>query len=119
VEELEVITIENLTIAANTISALAAVTHVPVKLDTSVIGYGAICLPDVQNAVIRDNSITDFGEQPGDDVCGIFILHGEMVEISRNHVLERATGARRTAKDEVPTSATRGGIIVLDGHAAR
>ena len=60
----------------------------PLEQGTSVIGYGAICLPDVQNAVIRDNSITDFGEQPGDDVCGIFILHGEMVEISRNHVLE-------------------------------
>jgi hypothetical protein len=114
VQELEVITIENLTIAANTISRSLLLPHLPVKQDTSVIGYGAICVPDVENAVIRDNNITDFGEQLGDDVCGIFILHGEMVEISRNDVLEtREWSEEKQQKDEAPTSATRGGIIVL------
>jgi hypothetical protein len=113
VQELEVVTIENLTIAANTISRSLLLPLLPLKQDRSVIGYGAICLPDVQNAVIRDNSITDFGEQPGDDVCGIFILHGEMVEISRNHVLETRDWSEEQQKDEAPASATRGGIIVL------
>ena len=114
VQALEIITIENLTIAANTISRSLLLPLLPVKQDTSVFGYGAICLPDVQNAVIRDNNITDFGEQPGDDVCGIFVLHGEMVEISRNHVLEtRDWSEEKQQKDEAPASATRGGIIVL------
>ena len=45
-------------------------------------------MPDVENLVIRDNDVTDFGREPGDPACGIFVLHGEMVEISRNHVLE-------------------------------
>ena len=88
VQELEVITIENLTITANTIlRSLLSTCAIP-QQGISIFGYGAICVPDVLNIVIRDNNITDFGEQPGDDVCGIFILHGEMVEISRNHVLE-------------------------------
>jgi hypothetical protein len=114
VQAQEIITIENLTIAANTILRSLLLPLLPLEQGTSVIGYGAICLPDVQNAVIRDNSITDFGEQPGDDVCGIFILHGEMVEISRNHVLEtRDWSEEKQQKDEAPTSATRGGIIVM------
>jgi hypothetical protein len=111
-QELEVITIENLTITANTIlRSLLRPVAIP-QQGISVFGYGAICVPDVLNIVIRDNNITDFGEQPGADVCGIFILHGEMVEISRNHVLETRDW-RDSGQKDVSASSSRGGIVVF------
>jgi hypothetical protein len=112
VQELEIITIENLTITANTISRSLLHQLATLDQDASLFGYGAICVPDVANLFIRDNSITDFGEQPGDDVCGIFVLHGEMVEISRNQVIE-SRDWQKTGKDEAPAAGLRGGIVVL------
>ena len=112
VQELEVITIENLTITANSISRSLLQPLATLAQGTSIMGYGAICVPDVENLVIRDNSITDFGEQPGDDVCGIFVLHGEMAEISRNQVLETRDW-KGEGKDEAPAGGVRGGIAVL------
>ena len=111
-QELEVITIENLTITANTILRSLLQPLATQDKATSIFGYGAICVPDVENLVIRDNNITDFGVQPGDDVCGIFVLHGEMVEISRNHVLETRDWTD-TGNDEAPAGGVRGGIVVL------
>ena len=55
---------------------------------SSLFGYGAICIPDVQNLIIRDNIVTDFGNSPGAPVCGIFVLNGELVDISGNQILE-------------------------------
>ena len=68
-------------------------------------------MPDVEHLVIRDNNITDFGREPGDPVCGIFVLHGEMVEISRNHVLE--TRDWTAGRSQAPASGLRGGIVLL------
>ena len=84
VQTLEVISIENLTITGNTISGSLQDVVTP----TSLFGYGAICIPDVQNLIIRDNNITDFGNIPGASVCGIFVLNGELVDVSGNQILE-------------------------------
>jgi hypothetical protein len=79
----------------------------------SIFGYAAVCVPDVENLVIRDNSITDFGNQPGDTVCGIFVLHGQMLEISRNQVLETRDWSR-TSSDQLPAvGGLRGGIVIV------
>jgi hypothetical protein len=51
-------------------------------------GYGAVSLPDVVNLTIRDNYIFDFGMTPGAEVCGVYVLHGEGIEISRNQIRE-------------------------------
>jgi hypothetical protein len=56
--------------------------------DSANMGYGAISVGDVAGLVIRDNQITDTGETLKDPVCGIFVLHGEQVEISRNQILD-------------------------------
>lgn len=85
---LEVISIVNLSITANTISRTLMRAVIVAGAGTSSFGYGAICLPDVQNLIIRDNTVTDFGATPGAEVCGIFLLHGEIVEISRNQIKE-------------------------------
>ena len=76
----------------------------------SIFGYGAICVPDVVDLMIRDNTILNFGAIPGDDVCGIFILLGETVEVSRNQVVESRDWIPFEGGPEASPSAPRGGI---------
>ena len=107
----EVIGIENLSITANVISNTMQRRMEAFNADASVFGYGAISLPNVENLTIRDNTITNFGATPGAEVCGIFVLHGEMVEISRNQIRE----TRDFHREEDPLSfykGVRGGIII-------
>jgi Family of unknown function (DUF6519) len=87
-QQAEVITIDTLTVTGNEISntLLRAVAASNEKLTT--LGYGAICVPDVQALVVRDNAITDFGATPGAAVCGIFVLHAEGVDVSRNRIIQ-------------------------------
>ncbi|MGD0830502.1 MAG: DUF6519 domain-containing protein [Terracidiphilus sp.] len=84
----EIISVANLVILGNTISGSLQATLQPFPQSMTGLGYGAICLPDLQFVLILDNVITDFGSLPGAQVCGIFILNGEQVEISRNQILE-------------------------------
>jgi hypothetical protein len=109
---LEIIRIENLSITANVIAKTMLRKMIDVAATSSGYAYGAISLADVENLMIRDNVISDFGVTPGANVCGIFVLHGEMVEISRNQIRETRdwTGdvfARVTAADD-----TRAGILL-------
>jgi hypothetical protein len=55
-------------------------------------GYGGIALADVSDLEVRDNVIEQNGANNPQPVCGIFILHGEGVEISGNRIL--ANGGR-------------------------
>ncbi|SPF40910.1 conserved hypothetical protein [Syntrophobacter sp. SbD1] len=112
----EIITVVNLNIAGNTISRtllrdLEAVT----ESAKTFVGYGAVCLPDVQNLVVSDNTIMDFGAQPGVDVCGIFVQHGEMIEISRNRVIETRDWSGAVTETSTSTGGLRGGIFILLG----
>ena len=84
---LEVISIEGLTITGNTIANTVRSADNPQPAATTR-GYGAISLPTVENLIIRDNFLTNFGAQPGLRVSGIYLLHGEMVDISHNQVLD-------------------------------
>ncbi len=110
-EELEVITIEDLVISSNSISRTVLQTLAQRDAKASTFGYGAISVPDVVDLVIRDNAIIDFGDEPGADVCGIFVLNGEMVEISRNQVLE-TRDLDRTGQAPDRTGNVRGGIVI-------
>jgi hypothetical protein len=112
-QALEVITIEDLTISSNTITSTVLSTIAAASESTSLFGYGAICVPDVVNLIIRDNTITDFGATPGLDVCGIFVLHGEMVEISRNHVIETRDWNENAGDVQKPGSGASAGIMIL------
>jgi hypothetical protein len=110
-QALEVISIENLTISANIISTTLQATLAGAAQGASLFGYGAISVPDAENLIIRDNTITDFGVKPGLEVCGIYILHGQMVEISRNHVLETRDWTAVTKA--AGAGGFRGGIVAL------
>jgi hypothetical protein len=113
-KNLEVISVENLMIVANVIlnTLLGAPTVFPDSLTNLNAGYGAICLPDVQNVILRDNTVTNFGATPGLEVCGVYILNGEMVEISRNHVLENRDWGQASASVHEATNGLRGGIVI-------
>jgi hypothetical protein len=77
-------------------------------------GYGGITLADVDDLVIRDNFIIDNGPDFREPICGIFVLHGEGIEISRNHILNN--GAKPTDSDEPASSikrGARGGIYIV------
>ncbi len=77
----------------------------------SAFPYAAICIPAAENLVIRDNAIANFGAQPGVGANGIFVLSGEMVEISRNQVLEtRDLNSSDLLRGATPT--IHGGIVL-------
>jgi Family of unknown function (DUF6519) len=107
----EIVAIQNLSITANTIShtLLREVTGIPQVFSGA---FGAICIPFVEDLVIRDNAITDFGFRPGDPVCGIFVLYGQIIDISRNQVLETRDWNLST-QEQVSPAGIRGGIVVL------
>lgn len=85
----EFITVAGLTIIGNDISNNLWRNLTPIDpANINSMGYGGIALADVSNLVVRDNSITDNGFSAREPVCGIFVLHGEGIEISRNHITD-------------------------------
>jgi hypothetical protein len=112
VKTLEVVAIEGLKITANKITDTMG--RATANDTSNFLGYGAIALPTVEDLIIRDNVITTFGLQPGLGVAGIFLLHGETVEISRNQVIDIRDWADATAPDQTgnPTE-TMGAISIL------
>ncbi|HLL70150.1 MAG TPA: DUF6519 domain-containing protein [Pyrinomonadaceae bacterium] len=82
------------------------------------IGYGGIALADADYLVVRDNFIEDNSPDPRSPVSGIFVLHGEGIEISRNRI--NNNGARPFRFDDAAQSARpgkRGGINIVYGLA--
>jgi hypothetical protein len=108
----EIVAIQNLSIIANTISHTLSreITGVPQDVSGA---FGAICIPFVEDLIIRDNVITDFGSRPGDPVCGIFVLYGQIIDISRNQVLETRDWNLSTPEPVSPIG-LRGGIVVVN-----
>lgn len=113
VQMLEIISIENLTISANAITRTVLRPLAALEKNASQFGYAAICVPDVENLLLRDNSITDFGPQPGAQVCGVFILNGQMVEISRNHMVETRDWKLSASEEAQSGGGVRGGIVIF------
>jgi hypothetical protein len=76
-------------------------------------GYGGIALADVDELVIRDNFIVDNGPDFREPVCGIFVLHGEGIEILRNHILNNGAKDPKSAEKNSRTKkGRRGGINI-------
>jgi len=74
------------------------------------IGYGGIALADVESLDIWDNVIEDNGPRRTDPICGIFVLLGEGVDISRNRIVNN--GARTEEPVSSAKRGQRGGIII-------
>jgi hypothetical protein len=96
----------------------------PTAALAAMMGYGGIALASVEHLVVRDNTIAENGSDLADPVCGIFVLHGEGVEISRNRILDNGSppeeSADSTASGSAGSSSTgslkrgyRGGIAIV------
>jgi hypothetical protein len=97
----EVVSLVNVNIIANTITNTLQRNMQRSAGDASAFGYGVIGMPDVEDLIIRDNTITNYGVTPGAEVCGIFVLHGQSIEISRNQVRETRDLARSRDVDTI------------------
>jgi hypothetical protein len=86
-EDHEMIGIHGLRILSNVIRRCLNRTIAEIeKNQLDAVAYGAIALPDVDDLIVRDNLIEGVGFDPSLPVCGIFVLHAEGIEISRNHI---------------------------------
>jgi hypothetical protein len=108
----EMISVERLTILDNIIKRCLRRTLAPISTARQdSIGYGAIALADVSELVIHDNVLQNNGFSDLDPVCGIFVLHGEGIDICRNRILNN--GAKSGEGATQARAGRRGGINVV------
>jgi hypothetical protein len=108
----EFITVEGLIILGNDIRGCLRRPLEPIaEAMVNSQGYGAIALADVERLVIRDNVLADNGPSHLEPVCGIFVLHAEGLEISRNRILNN--GAKTEAGNAQAKIGRRGGINIV------
>jgi len=72
--------------------------------------YGGISLADVEMLRLHDNRIENNGPDHLQAICGVFILHGEGLDISRNHILNN--GAKNGTNSKDANKGLRGGIVI-------
>lgn len=106
-----IVSVSDLTIYRNHIeNCLQQIpTEIPTNMKTEM-GFGGISLSDCENLIIRENRIENNGKSHLEPVSGIFILHGEKVDISDNRILNN--GPRTSEKDEDARTGMRGGIVI-------
>lgn len=108
----EVVSLANLSILGNTISGALQASISPISAADTGFGYGAICLADIRNLILHDNIITDFGFVPGLQVCGLYFLAAEQVDISRNRIEETRDWAIVSATPP-DTGSLQAGIAIV------
>ena len=84
----EIVSLENVLIAENILVNTLQRNVLPASINASPYGYGVISLPDVASLLIRSNIVINYGINPGAEVCGIYIYHGEDIEIDSNQIRE-------------------------------
>ena len=72
--------------------------------------YGAVALADVEDLRFYDNVVEDNGPDERFPVCGLFVLHGEGLDIHRNRILNTGAKTAEGAADAAP--GFRGGIVI-------
>ncbi|KEF42629.1 MAG: hypothetical protein ER33_05030 [Cyanobium sp. CACIAM 14] len=108
----EFISVEHLSILGNEIRGCLRRPLEPIpEAMVDSLGYGGIALADVEHLLIRDNVITDNGPSHLEPVCGIFALHAEGLEISRNRILDN--GSKVEAGNAEAKIGRRGGIQIV------
>lgn len=117
-KEDEFISVEDLTILGNIIRGCLTreIEKIPDDMRDSM-GYGGVSLADVENLVMHDNVIEDNGPDHLHPICGVFILHGEGIDISRNRILNNGQKTENSASGANP--GPRGGIHIAFGAAPK
>ena len=103
----EIVSVRGLTICGNEI--LGCLRRAPANIESAMasrMGYGGIALADVTELVIHDNVIEYTGLTHAQPVCGVFLVHGDGIDISRNRILNN--GGQRSEKPSGPL----GGVYI-------
>ena len=105
------LTVEDLTIYRNLIEncLLQMPGEIPERM-RSQMGYGGISLAGADNLNVRENRIQNNGRSHTEPVCGVFVLFGENVDISDNHIV--VNGPRTSAIIGDAHPGQRAGIYV-------
>ncbi len=106
------VNVEDLTVYRNHIQLCAQ--QLPTEIPASMIddvGFGGIGLSYCRNATIGENLIENNGISLIEPVCGIFILYGEKIDISDNHILNNGPRTSFTEQQD-PRRGERGGIVI-------
>ncbi len=105
------ITVRNVAILGNEIrgNMLRPVAEPPAA-QVNVAGFGGIALADVENLLVRDNRIGSNGPTHLEAICGVFVLHGEGVDITRNLIVDN--GHKSTPSAQGAKRGLRGGIVI-------
>ena len=109
VKTAEIVALDLLRITGNTIQATVGLADV--ASTNPFLACGAITLTTVVDLLIRDNEIVTFGIEPGLGVAGIFLLHGETVEISRNQIVDNRDWSDASTPDQAGNSQQLVGAI--------
>jgi Family of unknown function (DUF6519) len=114
----EFISVDGLTIVRNEIRhcLYRRILDIPQNM-MNCMGYGAIALADVDYLLVHDNVIENNGPNYLMPICGIFVLHGEGIEICRNRI--RNNGANNGEPTQNAHPGPRGGIYIVFGIAPR
>jgi len=108
----EFVSVRGLTICGNEIRG--CLRRAPANIESAMaarMGYGGIALADVTELVIHDNVIEHTGLVHAQPVCGVFVAHGEGIDISRNRILHN--GGQQNEKVNGP----RGGVYIASAVA--
>jgi hypothetical protein len=84
--------------------------QVPVERDFAALAFGGIILAFCETGIIGENRIEDNGRSHLDPICGIFILHGEKIDIFGNRILNNGPSIETT--DNQPRQGARGGVVI-------
>ena len=106
-----VISIEDLTIIGNLIRG-CLLRPLEDVLDEMVdrMGFGGIALADVETLTIRDNRIENNGRNHLEPICGVYVLHGEGIDLSRNLII--GNGAKTDQRAANSKQGARGGVVI-------
>lgn len=110
----EFISIENLHIGHNHIES--CLNRVLPAIEDEIeddIGYGGIALSDVLNLVIHHNEIVDNGRSHIDPICGIYVLHGEGVDICDNRIINNGKKSNTNTERVIEKRGARSGIHLV------
>jgi uncharacterized protein DUF6519 len=108
----EFISVNGLRILGNEIRGCLSRSLANIPADMiDAMGYGGIALADVEDLVVDDNAIEDNGPNHLEPICGIFVLHGEGIDITHNRILNN--GKKTQQPSHLGKDGRRGGINVV------
>ncbi len=108
------ISVENLEISNNLIQGCLS-SQLP-AVDSELeddIGYGGIALSDTLNLLIHHNQILDNGLSHIEPICGIYVLHGEGVDICDNRIINNGEKSNTNTERVREKRGARSGIHLV------